>query len=62
MIFLSEFKIRNYGRASRNSSSLLLAKYIFFEKQKVDVKQLKIDKFIINAKQLKKSKFIFDTR
>ena len=34
----------------------------FFEKQKFDVKQLKIDKFIINAKQLKKSKFIFDTR
>ena len=31
-------------------------------KQKFDVKQLKLNKFIFNAKQLKINKFIFDVK
>ena len=44
-------KIRNYGRASLNSRSLLLAKYMFFGKQKFDDKQLKMNKFIESISQ-----------
>ena len=33
---------------------------MFFRKQKLDVKQLKLNKFIFDVKQLKINKFIFD--
>ena len=33
---------------------------MFFRKQKFDVKQLKLNKFIFDVKQLKINKFIFD--
>ena len=35
---------------------------MFFGKQKFDVKQLKINKFVFNVKQLKMNKFMFDAR
>ena len=35
---------------------------MFFGKQKFDVKQLKINKFVFNVKQLKINKFMFDAR
>ena len=35
---------------------------MFFGKQKFDVKQLKINKFVFNVKQLKMDKFMFDAR
>ena len=35
---------------------------MFFGKQKSDVKQLKLNKFIFDVKQLKISKFIFDVK
>ena len=38
--------------------SLLLAKNVFFGKQKLDVKQLKKNKFIFDVKQLKMNRFI----
>ena len=41
-----------------SSRSLLLAKNMFFEKQKFDLKQLKTNKFIFDVKQLKMNKFI----
>ena len=40
----------------------MLAKYMFFGKQKFDVKQLKMNKFMFNVKQLKMNKFMFDAR
>ena len=41
-----------------NSHSLQFAKEMIFGKQKFDVKQLKMNKFISDVKQLKMSKFI----
>ena len=38
--------------------SLLLAKNVFFGKQKLDVKQLKKNKFIFDVRQLKMNRFI----
>ena len=35
---------------------------MFFRKQKFDVKQLKLNKFIFDVKQLKINKFIFDVK
>ena len=35
---------------------------MFFGKQKFDVKQLKLNKFIFDVKQLKINKFIFDVK
>ena len=35
---------------------------MFFGKQKLDVKQLKLNKFIFDVKQLKINKFIFDVK
>ena len=35
---------------------------MFIEKQKFDVKQLKLNKFIFDAKQLKMNKFIFEVK
>ena len=52
IIFLIEFKIQKYRRPPTNSRSLLVAKYMFFGKQKLDVKQLKMNKFTFNIKQL----------
>ena len=45
-------------RASINIRSLLLAKNMFFGKQKFDVKQLKLNKFIFDVKQLKMNTFV----
>ena len=45
-------------RVSINSHFLLFAKDVFFGKQKFDVKQLKLNKFIFDVKQLKMNKFI----
>ena len=41
-----------------NNRSLLFVKSMFFEKQKFDVKQLKLNKFIFDVKQLKMNRFI----
>ena len=41
-----------------NSCSLLLAKNMFFRKQKFDVKQLKLTKIILDVKELKINRFI----
>ena len=35
---------------------------MFFEKRKVDIKLLKLNKFIFDAKQLKINKFTFDVK
>ena len=35
---------------------------MFFGKQKIDVKQLKLNKFIFDVKQLKINKFVFDVK
>ena len=35
---------------------------MFFGKQKFDIKQLKLNKFIFDDKQLKVNKFIFDVK
>ena len=51
--------MRKQGRASINSRFLLFAKDVFFRKQKFDVKQLKLNKFVFDVKQLKMNKFIF---
>ena len=40
----------------------MLAKCMFFGKQKFEVKQLKMNKFMFNVKQLKMNKFMFDAR
>ena len=40
----------------------MVAKDMFFRKQKFDVKQLKLNKFIFDVKQLKIKKFIFDVK
>ena len=45
-----------------NIRSLLLAKNMFFEKQKFDVKQLKLNKFIFDVKQLQINKLTFDVK
>ena len=49
-------------RASINIRSLLLAKNMFFGKQKFDVKQLKLNRFIFEVKRLKIHKFMFDVK
>ena len=35
---------------------------MFFGKQKFDIKQLKLNKFIFDVKQLKINKFVFDVK
>ena len=45
-----------------NVRSLLLEKNMFFGKQKFNVKQLKLNKFIFDVKQLKINKFTFDVK
>ena len=50
------------GRVSINSRFLLFAKDMFFGKQKFDVRQLKLNKFIFDVKRLKMNKFIFDVK
>ena len=62
IIFPDELKTQNYGRASINNCSLLLAKNMFLGKQKFDVKQLKLNKFLFDNKQLKINKFIFEVK
>ena len=55
------WKLELRTRGSIKSHSLLLAKDMFFRKQKFDVKQFKMNKFIFDVKQLKINKFINST-
>ena len=48
--------------ARPQTAVLFCLRNMFFGKQKFDVKQSKMNKFIFNLKQLKMSKFIFEAR